>query len=178
MDNNQLIEQVETFARPFCDQCSDDPNLWKTHVQLVRKYALMLAEIEVVDSQVIEFAALLHDIGRYKGQEEHNLRSYELSKQFLETIDLPEGTKGLILECVLKHSTRYSSSDNKIEVRVLQSADALATLFDEDLQEYSRRTMPKETINQLHSRVMRKISLDSARRIAEPQIAKLKALLN
>ena len=91
---------------------------------------------------------------------------------------MPATLIGLILECVLKHSTRYSSGDNKIEVRVSQSADALATLFDEDLQEYSRRTMPKETINQLHSRVMRKISLDSARRIAEPQIAKLEALLN
>jgi HD superfamily phosphodiesterase len=116
-------------------------------VQLVRLFALRLAEIEGTDAQVVEIAALLHDIGSYKGREEHHIWSYELSKEFLEGINLPEITKELILECVLKHRTRFASEANRIEVKIIQSADALGTLFDDEWQEYSRRTMSRETLS-------------------------------
>lgn len=177
MTNPQLLAQVEEYAKPYCEQYSEDSGLWKNHVQLVRKFALTLAGVEGVDPQVVEVAALLHDIGKCKGREEHHIRSYELSKKFLETIDLPEATKELILECVLKHRTCFSLKDNRIEVKVVQSADVLGTLFDDEWQEYSRRTMSREMIMQLYAKALKKINLESARRIAEPQIAKLEALL-
>jgi metal-dependent HD superfamily phosphatase/phosphodiesterase len=173
----QLLAQVEEFAKPYCEQYSEDPRLWKNHVQLVRQFVLRLAGVEGVDPQVVEIAALLHDIGKYKGREEHHIRSYELSKQFLKTIDLPEATKELILECVLKHRTHFSSENNRIEVKVVQSADVLGTLFDDEWQEYCRKTMSQEMIMQLYAKALRKINLESARRIAEPQIARLEALL-
>jgi hypothetical protein len=72
---------------------------------------------------------------------------------------------------------RYASEDNRIEVRVIQCADALANLFDEELQEYSRNTMPKDEINQAFSKLLNKITLDSARAIAEPRVQKLQAML-
>ena len=100
-----------------------------------------------------------------------------MSKEFLEPVDLPETTKAMILECVLKHRTRFASEDNRIEVKVVQSADALGTLFDDEWQEYSRKTMSRETLLQLYAKALRKINLESARRIAEVQIKKLEALL-
>ena len=60
---------------------------------------------------------------------------------------------------------------------IIQCADALANLFDEELQEYSRNTLPKETINQAFTKLLNKITLDSARAIAEPRVQELKALL-
>ena len=177
MDDNSLIEQVESFARDYYERVLARPNIWRTHVQLVRKYALELAELEKVDPRIVEIAAILHDIGRIEVGEEHYVRSHDLSKPFLETIDLSEDDRELILECILKHSTRYASEDNKTEVRIIQCADALANLYDEELQEYSRKTMLKETINQAFLKLLNKITLDSARAIAEPRVQQLQALL-
>jgi HD superfamily phosphodiesterase len=177
MTNSQLLARVEEFAKACCEQYSEDPWLWKSHVQLVRQFALRLAEVEGADPQIVEIAALLHDIGYYKGREEHHIWSYELSKEFLKTIKLPEATQELILECVLKHRTCFSMEDNRIEVKVVQSADALGTLFNDEWQEYSRRTMSRKTIVKLYAKALIKINLESARSIAEPQLAKLEALL-
>ena len=65
----------------------------------------------------------------------------------------------------------------RLEVQVVQAADVLGTLFDEAWQAYSRKTMWPEKIRQLYARALSKIRLESARKIAEPQIAKLEALL-
>ena len=172
-----LIEKVESFAKGYYEQVSVRPNIWETHVRLVRKYSIALAEAENVDSQIVEIAAILHDIGRIEEEGEHSVRSYDLSKPFLETTGLSEDDRELILECILKHSTRYASEDNRIEVRIIQCADALANLFDDELQEYSRRTLPKETINQAFLKLLNKITLDSAKAIAESRVQELQAML-
>jgi HD superfamily phosphodiesterase len=177
MDENRLIEQIELFAKGYYDQVSVRPNIWETHVRLVRKYSVELAEIEKVDSRIVEIAAILHDIGRIKEGEEHYVRSHDLSKPFLESTGLSNDDRELILECILKHSTRYASEDNRIEVRIIQCADALANLFDEELQEYSRKRLLKETINKSFIKLLGKITLDSARAIAEPRIEKLREML-
>lgn len=178
MTDPGLITTVERFAKELCRQYPFDPNLWDVHTQLVRKYALDLAEMEGADKQVVEIAALLHDIGKCKGRADHHLTGYELSRDFLETVDLPEEKKALILKCVLKHRTRFSAEENEIEVKVVQSADVLGTLFDDGWQAHSRNTMSQESLVSLYDKAMRKINLESARSIGAPQLEKLKRLLN
>jgi HD superfamily phosphodiesterase len=177
MDDKRLIEQVESFAKGYYDQVTVRPNIWETHVRLVRKYAVELAEKEKVSPQIVDIAAILHDIGRIEAGGEHSVRSHDLSKPFLESLGFSDDDRELILECILKHSTRYASEDNRTEVRIIQCADALANLFDEELQEYSRNTMSKAEINQAFSKLLNKITLDSARTIAESRIQELQAML-
>ena len=147
-------------------------------MELVRAYALALAKLEGVDAQVVELAALLHDIGKSEGREGHHLRSHELAQRFLASTDLPKATQALILECVLRHRSASAAEEERLEVRVLQCADVLGTLFDEEWQAYSRATMPPETLRGLHAKALGKITLESARRLAEPQIARLEALIS
>ena len=49
---------------------------WVYHILPVVKYAKKLAKIYKVDEEVVELAALLHDIGRVKLEEdeEHHIR--------------------------------------------------------------------------------------------------------
>ena len=177
MTDPHLLSRIEQFGKACCDQYAGDPGLWQNHVQRVRQFAVQLAGIEGADPQVVEIAALLHDIGCYKDREEHHVWSFSLSREFLKTTDLPEAAQELILECVWKHRTRFSMEDNRIEVKVVQSADALGTLFDDEWQEHSRRTMSRETLLQLYEKALGKINLESAKRIARPQVEKLISML-
>ena len=177
MHDKNLIKKVERFAKEHCQKDPEDPNLWENHVQLVREYALKLAEIERADKEVIEIAAFLHDIGKENGRINHHIKGRNLAKKFLESIDLPNSKERLILKCILKHRSRFSSDNNELEVKIIQSADALGTLFDERWQTYNRNHLSKEEMLSLYKKSIKKINLASARKIARPQIDKLKKLL-
>ena len=173
-----ITEEVEKFAERFYAKI--DPNICggMHHVNLVRKYALRLAEIEKANKRVIDIAAILHDIGKIKGRERHNEVSCELSKDFVYSLDIPEKEKELILRCILKHRVQFASENDEIEVKILQSADALGTLFDDKWQEYTRRTMSKEELLKTYDKALNKITLESARKLAEPKIKELKRMLD
>ena len=177
MTYSEIIRSVEAFAEKHCRRCPYDPTLWENHTQLVREFALQLAQIEGADKQVVEIAALLHDAGKYKGRIDHHLTGYKLARDFLETVDLPDDKKALILKCILKHRTRFAVEDNEIEVKVVQSADVLGTLFDETWQTHSQNRMSREALGRLYDKAMGKINLESARRLAAPQLEKLRTLL-
>ena len=62
----RLLRKIERFAKKYCEYYTleqGEQSLWQ-HVQLVRHFALKLAKVEGVDTQVLEYAALLHDIGK------------------------------------------------------------------------------------------------------------------
>jgi putative nucleotidyltransferase with HDIG domain len=176
MDKAQL-KKIEGFAENLCKQYKDDPHLWDTHVRLVRKYALILADIEKADKEVVEIAAILHDIGKCKGKDGHEKTGYELAKDFVGHLDLPKPKKELILKCILKHSSKYANEDNEIEVKVLNSADGLSVISDEKLEQFRKESVPKGELLVLFNKIEKRINLKSARKLAEPQLRKLKLLI-
>ena len=172
--NEDIITKVENFAKKYYKH---DQTLWKDHIRLVREYAIKLAKIEKCDALVIEIASILHDIGKYDGRDGHAERSYELSKEFLKRLELSEKQKKLILKCILKHGSKHAVEDNEIEVKVIQCADALGTIFDDDWQEYSRKTVDKQTLLGLFDKTYKKINLKSAKKIAKPKVEKLRKIV-
>lgn len=171
------IKEIEEFAKTLCSKDEEDPHLFE-HVQLVRKYAVELAKIENADVEVCEIAALLHDIGKCRGRELHHITGRDMAEEFLKTVDIPEEKKPLILKCIVKHRSRFSSEDNEIEVKIIQSADCLGTLFNDRWQEHCRKTMPKDVLLEFYNeKALKKINLESAKRIAVPQLQKLKEQL-
>jgi exopolyphosphatase/pppGpp-phosphohydrolase len=176
--DNLLRRRIESFAKGHCLKAEDGVDLWEVHVQLVRRFALELTRLEHVDADVLEIAALLHDIGRDGGGRHHSERSYELSKQFLAGVDIDERKKKLILECIRYHSSRFAGGEYETEVQVMQCADALAVLFDDVWQERSMELLPKEELLKLYDKALKKLTLASARGIAKPQLERLKRLLD
>jgi len=175
-----FLAQTEEYAKNQCNQYTRGPGgLW-AHSQVVRDYALKLAIIEKANPLVVEMAALLHDIGKddEHGRVNHAVRSHELAKLFLEKSDLSVATKELVLLCVLKHGTRFALEDNPIEVKILQCADSIAALFDDEFQAYCRKTLTKEENITGLEKCRRKLNLDSARKIASLQIERLIAKLD
>ena len=180
--SSQLISIIEEFAKRYCKdefikQELEDHKLWENHTQLVRKYSLILAEIEWAEKFVVEVASLLHDIGKFKWREWHSERSYELSKGFLWKLDISSDKLNLILNCIRFHWSKHSQENHELEVKVVQCADALWTFFDEEWQEYSRKTMDKSLLLRLFDKSYNKLNLDSAKSIAKPQVDKLRNIV-
>jgi putative nucleotidyltransferase with HDIG domain len=147
------------------------------HINLVKKYAVILGEIEGADIEIVEIAAILHDIGKYKGRENHDKIGYEVSKQILDKTDLSNHKKELILNCVSKHRSSFSQEENELEVKIVQSADALGTFFDDEWQEISRKEFNKDDLLKLYNKSFNKINLESARKLVKPRINELKRIL-
>jgi len=177
MDWKTRTAKTVLFAKKYCTADTEDPNLWRDHVRLVRKYATLLAKKENADNHVVEIAALLHDIGKYRGREGHAERSYRLSQKFLKELKIPTTQRTLILKAIRKHSSKYAGDDDEIEVKVLRSADALGTFFNDEWQEHNRKNIPKNELLQLYDKTYKKIELESARKIVAPQLKKLRAIL-
>jgi hypothetical protein len=64
-----------------------------------------------------------------------------------------------------------------LEVKVIQSADCLGSLANEQWQEYCRKTMSKKTLLLFYEeKALQKINLESAQKIASPQLEYLKKM--
>ncbi len=151
--------------------------IWITHIQLVRIFALWLAEKERADRLVVEIAALLHDIGKYQGRKDHHIHGHKLAKTFLSNQNTSQEQQHLILKCILKHRTRFYSEDNELEVKIIQWADVLGTLFNENWQEHCRQTLPQDQIQQFYDQASNLISLESAKTLAQQRAQTLSAIL-
>jgi putative nucleotidyltransferase with HDIG domain len=172
-----LLRKVKVFAKKYCEKDLEDDLLWKNHVRLVRKFALKLAKIENADKQVVEIASLFHDIGKFQGRKEHNVVGFNLAKQFFKENPWNGKKEKLVLKCILKHRSKFSREDNEIEVKVIQSADMLGTLFDDEWQDYSRKNLKKKDLLLLYENALKKINLASAKVIAKKRIGDLKQLI-
>ena len=177
------IKKIEEFAircydnlkrgsRKWHDHGED---VWEDHISLVREFAVQLAEIEGADKEVVEISAILHDIGKIDGRENHGELGAQMTEEFLKDIDLPDEKKRLIVKCVRKHRSRFAQEDNEIEVKVLQSADGLSSLFEDKWQEMTKKHMSKDDYFKLLDRTFNhKINLESAKKIAKPKFEQLK----
>lgn len=173
-----MITEALDFSKKYCNKFELGKMLWD-HVMLVRKFAVTLAEIEHADRHVVELAAILHDNGKYRDNKTHHKISVEIAREFLKDKDIPEEKKKLIYKCIKKHRTKYADEDdNEVEVKIIQSADALGVLFDDPWQEKCRAELHHEDLRRRYERKFQKINLESARKIARPQVEKLKKQLD
>ena len=63
-------------------------DIWKYHIVPVVKYSMQLADVYKTDKEIVELAALLHDIGRtgIEEKEEHHIVGMPIAEKIL--IDL------------------------------------------------------------------------------------------
>lgn len=117
--DRQLIEKYVKLLR-----WTPKDYYWK-HSFRVREFALMIQEKVGGDKDVLETAALLHDIGKAKllapGHEE---LSAQIAKDFLKKIDFDEGSIQLVTKCIEYEDFKM------LEARILRSADSMSLLAD------------------------------------------------
>ena len=129
---NTRIKKIKEIVEKELSACSAHDI---DHSMRVYSLAMAIANDEQnVNLEVLQAAALLHDIGGEKeskdptGQTDHALVSVEMAKPILENLGFsPEKIKH-IQECILSHRYRSENKPKTIEAKILFDADKLETV--------------------------------------------------
>ncbi len=103
------------------------PGYTREHTLRVRKLALTLADEEGADREVVELAALLHDIEKRRGNEHAWAGAIE-ARRILDAHDLPEATIRRVVHAIDTHAGG-NTSEHPIENLVLGDADLIDANF-------------------------------------------------
>ncbi len=134
MIDKKQIDKIEQLAKTYFEDASVCHD-W-THVDRVKNLALAIGQKEKVNLEILEIAALLHDIGRkkefeYKGKNEdgtkfcHAYEGVKEAKKLLDGFDIDEKDLENILHCIETHRFRNDNTPQTSEAKVLFDADKL-----------------------------------------------------
>ena len=131
MISKNIKEKIKKEAIEFfkgSSGCHD----W-THVERVTVLALKIGKKEKADLDVLEVAALLHDIGRReemkrKGAFCHAEKGAEMARPILKKYKVSDTDIENIVHCIITHRHRNNHKPETIEAKVLFDADKLDSL--------------------------------------------------
>ena len=100
---------------------------WTHHIVPVVRYAIELAKKSKADKEIVELAALLHDIGVIRGDRKtHHISGAKEAEKILKKFGCPEKKIESIKHCILAHRSSKSIKRKTIEAKCVASADAMA----------------------------------------------------
>lgn len=108
-------------------------NIWEVHIKDVVRIAKELAKKYNADEEIVELAALLHDIARaslYGPNEEHHVYGAELAEEILSKYNYPKDRIEKIKQCIFNHPAGINLSRNTIEEECVADADSLSHFQD------------------------------------------------
>jgi len=115
-----IIKSAEDYVRKNLDKEVIE------HTLRVRNYALKLAEEEGGDKEVVELAALLHDIGYMKGFRDHARSGVPIARDFLNKQGYDVMKAGKIINCIIKHDAK--ENPQTAEEKIIWDSDCLDRL--------------------------------------------------
>ena len=126
MTQQAIIQKtVEYIKKEFSDDSSGH-DWW--HIYRVWQTSLYIAAREKVDSDVVQLAALLHDIGDWKFHDGDESVGPRLAREWLQSLDVQESVISHV--CTIIANLSFKGADVKaaplsLEGQVVQDADRL-----------------------------------------------------
>jgi len=119
-----LLQEAAAFANrtyPTSD--------WPHIVEVVR-YARDLADTTGADKEIVTVAAYFHDISRPEfGAQEHNVRSAQMARQWLEERGYPADRTARVVDAIVAHMRPVLGPERdmvSLEARILYDADKIS----------------------------------------------------
>ena len=96
-----------------------------SHVKRVYNLCMKIGKKEKADLEVLRLSSLLHDIGRIKGDEDHEIYSAEIAEKIMDKYKIDEKTKRNVIHCIKTHRYRNNAVPETLEAKILYDADKL-----------------------------------------------------
>lgn len=165
------IEKVRKLVKSKFEE-----NDWKYHMLPVMKYAKKLAKAYKVNEELVELAALLHDIGRVdmKYDEYHHIVGVPIAEKILKKFNYPEKVIKEVKHVIASHRTSKGPRPKTMVAKIIANADAMAH-FDilpvffwwrKGKKEYSFEDALQWVANKLKNDWEKKITLPKAKKIS------------
>lgn len=135
MNRRHMIEEIRQMVR---DACRSDANaygygIWSHHVKQVAQHAEELAPVLGADREVVEIAALLHDIASIRDERDrayhHEVGALQ-AQEILAPYDYPPEKVELVTRCIMSHRASIPTSRSTPEEVCISSADAMAHISE------------------------------------------------
>jgi uncharacterized protein len=129
----EIVRNVEKIVKRECKKPANifGYEFFVYHIMSVVKYAKVLAKRFGADKEIVELAALLHDIGVIQGDKpNHHISGAKEAEKILKKFNYPEEKIEKIKHCIFAHRASKSIKRKTIEAKCIASADAMAH-FDE-----------------------------------------------
>jgi len=124
---NKIAKTVKAVnyspANPYKDTC------WQFHILPVVKHSLRLGRKSKADLEIVELAALLHDLAAITDKkfiENHHIHGASMAEKLLSDSGLPEGKIKKVSLCILNHRGSSPGKRESLEEKILASADAMS----------------------------------------------------
>jgi len=121
-----LVSKIEEFV---CSHIrSGEGSHTLEHVLRVRKLCLLIGKAEGADLEVLEVAALLHDVGRPREAEtgrSHAEIGAEMATSFLSSISFPREKVERVASAIRTHRFSERLTPSTLEGKILSDADKL-----------------------------------------------------
>ncbi len=148
---------------------------WQYHILPVVIYAKKLAKFYKIDEEITELAALLHDIGRVKLENDgaHHIIGVAEAEKILRKYNYPKSVIEEVKHCVESHRTSKGLKPKTMIAKIVANADAMSHFDILPIFFYWRATThnPEEIILWVEDKIkndwQRKITLPKARKMAE-----------
>ena len=176
-----MIDKVRNAVKKHCDEKD-----WDFHIILVVNYAKHLAKKEKVNEEIVELAALLHDIGRVKfGGKNHEITGVPEAEKILRRLNYSNDVIEEIKHCIRSHRASKDYPAKTKIAEIIRDADAISH-FDV-IPLLIIRAMGKygdieKSIKWVHAKIDRdwnnKMHLPESRRLVKKKYEAAKLLLS
>lgn len=126
-----IIEQIKNeillLNQKYIDESEDGYDFWNNHIKYVVEEAMYLAETHNADKEIVELAALLHDVAlmaKVGTKADHHKNGEIIAGELLNKYGYPEYRIEQVQGCIFNH--RSSSYATNIEELCVADADILA----------------------------------------------------
>lgn len=121
--SKEQMNQIKEFALNKVKDLDLAHN--QEHTLKVFNLATYLAKKEKADLQVCQVAAYLHDIGQSVDPENHEDKSTEIAKEFLNSLKLPADFIEKVSHAIYHHGKGRIKDAQTLEAKILYDADKL-----------------------------------------------------
>ena len=124
-----IVEKVKQFVEEECKKPTSKygPEPYEYHFVQVHKYAKKLAGKLNADVEVVEIAALLHDIGSIIcGRGNHHITGAKIAEEKLREFGYSEDKIKKVKHCIYTHRGSQKLERKTVEAQILADADTMS----------------------------------------------------